>query len=79
MKGLILDIVGTYRKFCMQAWDHYFESVGRPRTVRKNRTTIVTIAFIPILATVKSSSMLVHQRQLFPKWNKLRTMPIFSN
>lgn len=31
----------------------------------------VTDAFIPILATVRSSSMLVHQRQLFPKWNKL--------
>ena len=28
--------------------------------------------FIPILATVKRTSMLVHQRQLFPKWNKLK-------
>ena len=38
MKGLILDIVGTYRKFCMQAWDHYFESVGRPRSERASVT-----------------------------------------
>ena len=38
MKSLILDIVRTYRKLCMQAWDHYFESVGRPRSERASVT-----------------------------------------